>query len=81
MLTQISERERNTLPKSLEHTLSVSDHVSVRYLRNLSRVDKYVDRTLHVTTLRPHVGKSVQDVGELVCWEVLRVMVPTIDSP
>ena len=59
----------------------MSDQVSVRYLHSVRQVDEHEIRSLHFTTIWSDVGKSIQDVGKFICWEVLRLMVSPVDSP
>lgn len=36
---------------------------------------------LHFPALRPNIGEGVQNVGELICWKVLGVVISAIYSP
>ncbi len=35
---------------------------------------------LHLTTFRPYVGESVEYMSELVCRQILRIVIAAIDS-
>ncbi len=36
---------------------------------------------LHFSTFRSYVCEGIEDVGELVCWKILRLVLPSVDSP
>ena len=39
------------------------------------------ERDIHLTALRPYIGKCVEYMGQFVRWKILRLMVSTVNCP